>query len=181
MSKFVGMREESVPVIRQATASDAAVLAQLGARTFSETFAADNTPEDMAAYLAASFSPEQQAAELAQARTAFLIGEIDKVAVGYAMLHAAAPPQQASSERSVELVRLYVSRDWHGRGVGESLMQACLDLARQQGYRNLWLGVWERNARARAFYRKWKFQEFGEHVFQLGGDPQNDILMVRVL
>src|SRR6266480_4728127 len=173
------MTEESVPVIRQATASDAALLAQLGAATFSETFAADNTPEDMAAYLAASFSPEQQAAELAQALTTFLIAEIDKVAVGYAMLHAGVPPQQAISEQPVELVRLYVSKEWHGRGVGELLMQACLDLARQQGYRNLWLGVWERNVRARAFYRKWKFQEFGEHDFQLGEDPQNDILMAR--
>ena len=175
------MTEESVTVIRQATASDAALLAQLGAGTFSETFAPDNTPENMAAYVAASFSPAKLAAELAQPLTTFLIAEIDEVAVGYAMLHAGAPPQQVRSDQPVELVRLYVSREWHGRGVGESLMQACLDLARQQGYRTLWLGVWERNARARAFYRKWKFQEFGEHVFQLGEDPQNDILMARAL
>jgi ribosomal protein S18 acetylase RimI-like enzyme len=175
------MTEESIPVIREATASDAALLSQLGARTFSETFAADNTPADMAAYLAASFSPEQQAAELAEALTTFLIAEIDKVAVGYAMLHPGAMPHPAGSEKPIELVRLYVSRDWHGRGVGEALIQQCMDLARQKGYRTLWLGVWEHNARARAFYRKWQFQEFGEHVFQLGGDSQNDILMARAL
>src|SRR6266480_3021737 len=134
------MTEKSVSDIRQATDSDAVLLAELGARTFSETFAADNTPEDMAAYLAASFSPKQLAAELAKALTTFLIAEIDDVAVGYAMLHAGAPPQLTSAEKPIELVRFYVSKEWHGRGVGESLMQACLELARHQGYDTLWLG-----------------------------------------
>ncbi|MCU1266674.1 MAG: GCN5-related N-acetyltransferase [Acidobacteria bacterium] len=175
------MTQKFIPVIRQATNSDAALLIELGSRTFSETFAADNTAEDMADYLAAAFSPEQLAAELADGLATFLIAEIDQTAVGYAMLHAGALPHQSSGEKPIELVRLYVSSEWHGRQVGASLMQACIDLAQKRGYRTLWLGVWEHNGRARAFYRKWKFEEFGEHLFQLGGDPQNDILMARTL
>lgn len=173
------MTDKSITDIRQATASDVPLLTELGARTFSETFAPDNTPEDMVDYLAASFNLEQQAAELTDPLATFLIAEIDKIAVGYAMLHAGASPYQATGEKPVELVRLYVSKEWHGRGVGQALMQACIDNARQAGHRTLWLGVWEHNARALAFYRKWQFQEFGEHIFQLGGDPQNDILMAR--
>jgi ribosomal protein S18 acetylase RimI-like enzyme len=173
------MTDKSIYNIRQATASDVPLLTELGASTFSETFARDNRPEDMADYLAASFNLEQQAAELAEPLATFLIAEIDSIAVGYAMLHAGALPHQASGKKPIELVRLYVSKEWHGSGVGEALMQACIDKARQAGYRTLWLGVWEHNARARAFYRKWQFQEFGEHIFQLGGDPQNDILMAR--
>jgi diamine N-acetyltransferase len=175
------MTDKSIPAIRQASAADAALLVELGSRTFSETFAPDNSPEDMAEYLAASFSPEQLDAELADSLATFLIAEIDQVAVGYAMLHAGALPHQASGDKPIELVRLYVSSEWHGRKVGASLMQACIDLAQRDGFDTLWLGVWENNGRARAFYRKWEFKEFGEHIFQLGADPQNDILMARTL
>ena len=80
-----------------------------------------------------------------------------------------------------ELVRLYVSAEWLGRGVGEALIHASISEVRQEGYRTLWLGVWEHNHRARAFYRKWNFREVGEHIFQLGDDPQTDILMERSL
>ena len=79
------------------------------------------------------------------------------------------------------MVRLYVLREWIGRGVGRELMQACLNEARQAGFRTIWLGVWERNPRAQAFYRKWNFRVVGEHVFQLGSDPQRDLLMERAL
>ena len=79
------------------------------------------------------------------------------------------------------MVRLYVAQEWLGRGVGEALMRACLDEAQRKGCKTIWLGVWERNIRAQAFYRKWNFQAVGEHVFQLGSDPQRDILMERSL
>jgi ribosomal protein S18 acetylase RimI-like enzyme len=95
------------------------------------------------------------------------------------MLHAGDPLEGVSREKPVELVRLYVSGEWHGRGLGAALMQACIDEARRQDYRTLWLGVWEQNGRAQAFYRKWNFHEVGGHIFQLGADPQNDILMER--
>lgn len=173
------MTTKAIPHIRRATPSDANLLAELGATTFSETFAADNSAEDMAAYLAASFSPEKQAAELSDPLSTFLIAEINGSTVGYAMLRPNEPAKRVSNERPVELVRLYVSGQWHGRGIGAALMQACLDEARRQDYRTLWLGVWEHNNRAQAFYRKWKFHQVGEHIFQLGADPQNDILMER--
>ena len=175
------MTEKPVPTISLATVSDAGLLAELGACTFAETFTVDNKPEDMAAYLAAAFSPEKQAAELADPLATFLIARINGRAVGYAMIRAGATPEGVSSEKPIELVRFYVSREWHGLGVGEALMQACIKEAQREAYRTLWLGVWEHNGRARAFYRKWKFQDVGAHIFQLGADPQNDILMERKL
>jgi ribosomal protein S18 acetylase RimI-like enzyme len=168
--------------IRRGRAAQAELLAELGARTFSETFAPDNSAEDMAAYIASAFSPEQQAAELADPRATFLIaetGETNKVAAGYARIRCGDVPQEITGEKPIELVRLYVSRESLGSGVGAALMQACIDEVMQQGYKTLWLGVWERNGRAQAFYRKWNFHEVGTHVFQLGDDPQTDILMQR--
>ncbi|HEX8557760.1 MAG TPA: GNAT family N-acetyltransferase [Pyrinomonadaceae bacterium] len=167
--------------IRRAAPEDAGLLAELGARTFSETFAADNSPEDMAAYLAATFNPARQAGELNDPASTFFIAEVGGLAAGYAQLHAGEPAEGVAGPKPVELVRLYVSREWLGRGVGEALMRACVDGARRAGHETLWLGVWERNGRAQAFYRKWDFRAVGEHVFQLGSDPQRDILMERAL
>lgn len=135
----------------------------------------------MAAYLASSFNLVRQTDELADPAATFLIAEVAGVAAGYAKLHASKPPEEIEGANPVELVRLYVSRDWLGRGVGEALMSACIDEARQAGHETIWLGVWQRNARAQAFYRKWKFRAVGEHPFQLGTDLQTDILMERAI
>ena len=166
-------------IIRGGTTKDAGMLAELGARTFSDTFAADNSPENMSAYLASAFSPEHQAAELADPTSSFQIAETNGVAVGYAMLRSGNALENVAGNKPIELVRLYVSRDSLGSGVGAALMKACLDEAKRRGYETLWLGVWEHNRRAQAFYRKWNFHEVGTHVFQLGDDPQTDILMQR--
>ena len=168
-------------IIRRGTAADAALLAELGARTFSETFAPDNSAADMAAYLDSAFSPAQQAAELADSSSLFLIAEKDRVALGYAMLRSGNVLENVTGDRPIEVVRLYVSRATLGSGVGPALMQACIDEARQRGYKTLWLGVWEHNGRAQAFYRKWNFTGIGTHIFHLGDDPQTDILMQRAI
>jgi diamine N-acetyltransferase len=173
------MNRTFAPVVRHATVEDAALLAELGARTFAETFAADNRPEDMTAYLASSFGRAQQEAELADPQSLVLIAEIQGAAAGYAKLYAGPPPQSVTNQKPVELVRLYVSREWLGRGVGAALMRACIGEAMQLDYRTIWLGVWEHNSRARDFYQKWNFREVGEHIFQLGDDSQRDILMER--
>jgi ribosomal protein S18 acetylase RimI-like enzyme len=166
-------------VVRRGNHRDAELLAELGARTFTETFGPDNTPQDMAAYLASAFSPAQQAAELADPRSTFQIAEISGVAVGYAMIRSGNVPDGVTGDKPIELVRLYVSRESLGSGVGAALMQACIGEAKRSGFETLWLGVWKHNPRARAFYRQWNFHEVGTHVFQLGGDPQIDILMQR--
>jgi diamine N-acetyltransferase len=165
--------------IRYATAADNTLLAELGKQTFYETFATDNTPEDMAAYLATSFSPDKQAAELADPASTFLIAEDDDAAIGYARLKAGQPAAGVTGTRPIEIVRLYARKAWLGQGVGAMLMQACLDEAAQQGSDTVWLDVWEQNARARAFYSKWGFVEVGTQLFQLGSDLQHDLILQR--
>jgi ribosomal protein S18 acetylase RimI-like enzyme len=177
------MIEPAGTTIRRAIVSDAMLLAELGARTFSDTFAADNNPEDMTAYLATSFNPEKQATELADPLCTFLIAEMGGTAVGYAMLRGGGGEALSgvNAENSIELVRFYVSQEWHRCGIGNALMQACVNESRRQDFRTLWLGVWEHNGRAREFYRRWNFRDVGEHIFHLGSDAQNDILMERSL
>lgn len=165
--------------IRIATLDDASLLATIGTETFSATFAADNTPENMALYLAASFSPEKQAAELAEVDSFFLIAEKGTIPVGYAMLKRGSTEACISSAHPIELVRFYVRAPWQGQWVGAALMQACLAEAARLGGDGLWLGVWERNPRAIRFYQKWGFVRVGTHIFQMGDDPQIDWVMER--
>src|SRR5882672_10540246 len=118
-------------IIRNGKADDAALLAELGARTFSDTFAADNTPEDMTAYLASAFSLAKQGGELTDPNSFFQIAETNGVALGYAMLRSGDVPQGITGDRPIELVRLYVLQASLGSGVGAALMQACIDEAKQ--------------------------------------------------
>jgi diamine N-acetyltransferase len=174
-------RDDPAPSVRRASVEDAKLLAELGALTFEETFAKDNSPEDMAAYLADSFSVERLLEELTDPLSVFFVAEVEGSAAGYAKIREGGAADGVEGERPVELVRLYVSQEWLGRGVGHALMQRCIDEAREQGFRTIWLGVWERNDRAQAFYRKWNFREVGEHIFQLGADAQRDLVMQRAV
>jgi ribosomal protein S18 acetylase RimI-like enzyme len=167
--------------IRRADAADAALLAELGARTFRDTFADGAKPEDMEAYLSASFGEGLQAAELADAASIFFVAETDGAASGYAKLHAGVAEVCVTGQKPIELARLYVGREWFGRGVGAELMRVCIEEARRLGHLTMWLGVWEHNGRAQAFYRKWEFRVVGEHVFPVGSDPQTDLIMERAL
>jgi GNAT superfamily N-acetyltransferase len=167
--------------IRPGTRDDAAMLAEMAARIFYETFAAENRPEDMKAYMDEAFTVARQAEEIADPLSTFLLAFVDEEPAGYAKIRAGDAPSGVAGERPVELARLYADHRWHGRGVGSALMEACFDEARRGGHATMWLGVWERNFRAIAFYRKCGFVECGSHVFRLGSDPQTDLLMARPL
>jgi GNAT superfamily N-acetyltransferase len=111
----------------------------------------------MRAYLATSFSPEKQAAELADAASVFLIAEVNGAAVGYARLREGHPAVGLIGSRPIDIVRFYARQEWVRQGVGATLMRACLDEAVQRGCDTIWLDVWERNHRACGFYLKWGF------------------------
>ena len=163
--------------IRQADVGDAAVLAALATRTFTDSFAAYNKPEDVEAYLAKSFTPAQIERELSDPRSTFFLAEVGSMAAGYAKLRDGEVPSCVSGSRPIEIHRLYALESWHGRGVGSALMNACLDRARRSGCDTVWLAVWDRNPRARNFYRKCGFADVGSKIFQFGSDAQIDVVM----
>jgi ribosomal protein S18 acetylase RimI-like enzyme len=169
------------PHIRTATPADAERLTALAERTFRDTFAADNSTDDLEAYVRDAFSLDRVRAELADHASTFLLAFVDggEYPTGYAKLRTGTPDPSVSGPDPVELERLYVDRIAIGHGVGAALMRASFDAARSAGHRTLWLGVWERNARAISFYVKWGFDTVGDHVFRLGSDDQRDLVMER--
>ena len=167
--------------IRAATIADAAVLAELARRTFYDTFASTNDPTDMALFLAESYGVDQQTLELNNRDNTTLLVEEDGEAIAFAQIRAGHVPDCVSGAEPIELWRFYVAHQWHGRGIAQSLMDRVKTEARVRGAKTLWLGVWERNDRARAFYAKCGFTDAGEHLFLFGTDPQTDLVMVAPL
>ena len=163
--------------IRYGTPNDGKMLSELGARTFYETFAKDNTPENMEAYLKRSFSPEIQFNELSQPDFIFLIAELEGIPIGYAQLVVDSQDDAIRGSRPLEIRRIYAAQEYLGKGVGKVLMQAAIIEGGQRGCDCVWLGVWEKNQRAIDFYKKWGFREVGTHLFSVGDDPQNDFVM----
>lgn len=169
--------------IRQSTSDDAKLLTDLSYTTFWDAFAhhPKNAPDDLAHYMRQAFSIEQISAELADKRSIFLIGEIDEKAAGYAKLVIDNIEPGITAQKPVELSRLYSHQEYIGKGVGQNLMDACFERARVENRDVMWLGVWEYNPRAQRFYEKNGFRVVGKHTFQLGSDPQTDLLMQKEL
>ncbi len=172
--------------IRLATAADASALSELAARTFSDTFAEFNSREDMGRFLEDNFSPSKQAAEIADRGYTVLLAEVLTAdgrpeLAGYAQMVRGPAPASVRGPVPIEIKRIYVAKQWHGQRVAQALMDAAIDSARKSDARTIWLGVWERNPRAVAFYKKYGFERVGEHVFKLGSDEQTDWLLARPL
>ena len=167
--------------IRRGMTADARLLADLAASTFRETFADENRPEDMALHVSRAYGVSQQEAELADPAMTTLLAEVDGQLAGYAQLRANAAPDCVKGVAPLELWRFYVAAPWHGRGIAHALMESVETEARAREAQTLWLGVWERNERAKSFYRKCGFADVGSQVFVLGMDAQTDRIMVRLL
>lgn len=150
------------------------MLAALAGRLFDDAFGRDNTPEDMRAYLGEHFTPAAMARTLGNPACDVLVLEDDAAAVGWALLITGTP-----GPGEVELRRFYVDRRHHGGDAATILMRAALDRARVLGANALWLAVWERNARAQAFYAKHGFRRVGTQPFQFGSDTQTDDVLSR--
>ena len=160
---------------RNAAPSDAEALAELGRRSFVDTFGHLYSPEDLALFLA-NHNVDSWAQELADPAFAIRIGEVDGAAVAYAKI---GPPKLPFEPRgpAVELRQFYVLSDWHGRGAAGEMMAWVLDEARRRGGDDLYLSVFVDNPRARAFYSKYGFVEEGRYAFMVGSHADEDIVM----
>jgi len=172
---------DSGVTIRRVTVSEAALLADLGARLFRQTYEAFNTAENLRSFISTSFSESLQLAELQDPDMTCLFAEDDGEIVGYVQMRKAASPCEESSPGDAELWRIYVDQSCHGRGIGKKLMDAVVTAAEEWKSARLWLGVWEKNDKALAFYERNGFAARCDHIFRVGDDDQRDIVMVRDL
>ncbi len=155
-------------------------LAKLARQTFADAFGWENNPSDMHLYMEKAFSVPQMESELGDPRSTFYWILINLNPMGYFKLREKTA-KGLEGYQVLELERIYVVKDHHGAGLASQLMQKAVDIGQKKGFDYIWLGVADTNHRALAFYRKWGFIEFDTHIFQLGQDPQTDLLLKKKL
>jgi len=167
--------------LRKIQPSNLRQLQYIGKQTFIETFAHLNTEADMQEYLNKSFTDEVLLNELDNPNSAFYFAEKDTHVIGYLKLNFGTAQTEMQGDDAVEIERIYVLREFHGQKVGQLLYDKAIEIAQQRNAGFVWLGVWEKNERAIAFYEKNRFVAFDKHTFRLGTDIQTDIMMKLLL
>lgn len=163
--------------IKKITLSDIDQLQKIGRQTFYETFASRNTEENMKKYLDERFSLEELTAELSDGDSEFYFATLDGNVIGYLKLNFERSQTELKDDNAIEIERIYVLKDFHGKSVGQLLYDKAIQIAKKKNADYVWLGVWEENLRAINFYKKNGFVEFDKHIFKLGNDEQTDIMM----
>ena len=167
--------------IRFATKQDAKLIADMSRQTFYDTFASQNTKEDMDKFMNEQFTREALMEEVGTENNIFLLAYDEEKPVGYARIRENNNPPSLGTSNAIEIARIYAATHAIGKGIGKMLMQKCIEIAKAGNREVVWLGVWEKNNRAIDFYIKWGFEKFADHDFVLGNDVQKDWLMKRTL
>ncbi len=167
--------------IKACTIGDVDTLRDISIETFTETFEADNDPTHLATYLERAYNVPKLRAELANPESTFFFAMLDGELAGYMKGNANNAQTEAMGDDAFELERIYVRQKFQGSGVGKVLYDQAVQRANELNKREIWLGVWEHNEKALAFYKKHGFVQTGSHTFYLGDDAQTDLIMAKPL
>ena len=168
-------------LIRFATSDDAELIADISRRTFHETFGYVNTKENMDKFMNEQFNREKLIKEVTEPGNTFFLAFDNDTPVGYVRMREGKKFPEFENKDSIEIARIYSVNSYLGTGVGEQLMRQCVFIAKELKKEIIWLGVWEKNPRAIAFYTKWGFKKFSDQDFLLGDDLQKDWLLMKKL
>lgn len=163
--------------IKKVALVDIEKLQYISRQTFIETFSEVNTEDNMNKYLDESFNISQLSSEIQNLNSEFYFAVIGAKVVGYLKINCGDAQTELKNDKMLELERIYVLKEFHGKKVGQILFNKALQIAEQMNVDYLWLGVWEENHIALKFYMKNGFTAFNKHVFRLGDDVQTDIMM----
>jgi ribosomal protein S18 acetylase RimI-like enzyme len=163
--------------LRRCGPQQARELAELGASAFRESYAGQVPRHDLERYVRSAFAPEEIERQLRDERSAFFLAGRGDRPVGYLKMNLPGSQTDLDEHDTAEIESLYVIAAQQGTGIGGRLLAHAIAVAEDAGARSIWLGVWERNSRAIAFYERIGFRAFGEHGFELGRIRHRDVLM----
>jgi ribosomal protein S18 acetylase RimI-like enzyme len=165
--------------IKKVSTDELEELRKLSIETFSDTFTEQNNEIQMKAYLEKAFNTDQLRSELSNPESFFyFVKEEDKI-LGYLKLNTKTAQTDQVLDSSLEIERIYLTQEAQGKGIGKLLMDFSIAEAKRRNLLCLWLGVWEKNEKAIAFYKSYGFEVFADHPFKLGDESQKDLLMKR--
>jgi ribosomal protein S18 acetylase RimI-like enzyme len=167
--------------IREASNAELETLQQISKSTFAETFSIHNSEENMRKYLRDNLSLEKLGEEMRNPKSSFYFVEMKGTVIGYLKLNVGVAQNEWKEDSGMEIERIYVLKEYQGHKIGQILFEKAISMARSMEMQYVWLGVWEKNERAIAFYTKNGFKVVGQHLFKLGDDVQMDYMMKRTL
>lgn len=165
--------------VRLASVKDAELIADLSRQTFYDTYVGQNVKEDFDDFMNNTFTREALIKEVATPGNTFLLAYDEDDAVGYVRLRENKDPIELRRIPSIEVARIYVTKEYIGKGVGKVLLEKSIEIAKERNKRVIWLAVWPKNQRAIDFYIKWGFERFAEQDFVFGKEVQKDWLMKK--
>ncbi|MDN3018958.1 GNAT family N-acetyltransferase [Paenibacillus sp. BSR1-1] len=167
--------------IKQCTLEDSRKLQEISSETFYETFKEQNSAENMNAYLEKAFNLPQLEKELSNTSSLFFFVYYDNEVAGYLKVNTNDAQSEEMGEESLEVERIYIKKEFQKHGLGKYLFNKALEIAMEGNKKKIWLGVWENNENAIAFYKKMGFVQTGAHSFYMGDDEQIDLIMTKTL
>lgn len=167
--------------IKKCTIEDVYILQDISVETFTETFNHQNSPESMKAYLDRAFNLEQLHKELSNDYSGFFFIYWDTEVAGYLKLNVNTAQTEKMGNETLEIERIYIRNKFQKQGLGKYLINTAIEIAMEQNKRKVWLGVWEKNENAIAFYKKIGFEHTGAHSFYMGDEEQIDFIMTKTL
>lgn len=167
--------------IKQCTHKDLHILQEISYETFNETFKHQNSPENMNAYLERAFNLKQLERELSNTSSQFYFVYFDNEVAGYLKLNTNDAQSEEMGDESIEIERIYIKNKFQKQGLGKYLIKKATEIAVELNKKKIWLGVWEKNENAIAFYKKIGFVQTGTHSFYMGDEEQTDFIMTKSL
>lgn len=167
--------------VRECTIDDLLMLREVSYKTYNDTFGHMNTPSNMKAYLEQAFDIRKLRDELSDSDSLFYFLYGDEELAGYLKLNEYKVQTDINDPHSLEVERIYVTKEFQGQGLGNILLNKAVDVAKMRGKSYIWLGVWEKNDRAISFYKKNGFYAIGKHSFFMGEEEQTDFIMRKDL
>ncbi len=165
--------------IKKVGLADLKELQAISRETFKKTFDPFTAPADMAKFLKENYSDERLTAEINNPDSRFFFLIVEGEVAGYLKVNVGAAQTEHLKPNAFELERIYLRSKFQHRGLGLVLLKYADQLARDEGKDYIWLGVYEHNKVARAFYAKDGFEKISQHVYQVGSDPQIDYLLIK--
>jgi diamine N-acetyltransferase len=167
--------------IKKCTLSDLHTLQEISYETFNDTFKDQNSPENMVAYLERAFNLQQLEKELSNSSSQFFFVYFQNEVAGYLKVNTDNAQSEEMGEESLEIERIYIKTKFQKHGLGKYLFNKAVEMAMDSNKKKIWLGVWEKNENAIAFYKKMGFVQTGTHSFHMGDEEQIDFIMTKTL
>ena len=167
--------------IKKCTGEDLGILQEISIETFNDTFKGENSPENMKAYLEKAFNLIQLEMELSNVSSEFFFVYLNNEIAGYLKVNTNNAQSEEMGDESLEIERIYIKQQFQKHGLGKYMLNQAIDIAREQNKKKIWLGVWEKNENAIAFYKKMGFVQTGAHAFYMGDEEQTDFIMTKTL